>query len=231
VNILPLTAQPQLRIKQPIEKIMKTLQKILFAIAALLFTAQAHAVMYQARPYDPNLARWISRDPIRENGGINLFAFVNNNPINKIDPAGKSSGTAGDEAAAAGIGASIDAGEGAADLVALNRAEAVVNEVENINALEGMAGDSDAVLNQFNNIEELIQEAGPFKTLRHGEQMGNIEGDLNAIFDKLAQGGKVINKAGSVELPDGTIITKYSGNSGATLQINTEDTIYKIRFP
>lgn len=40
------------------------------------------------RAYSPNLARWISRDPIGENGGINLYAYVSNNPINLWDPYG-----------------------------------------------------------------------------------------------------------------------------------------------
>lgn len=40
------------------------------------------------RAYDPNLARWISRDPIEEAGGINLYAYVRNNPISQNDPLG-----------------------------------------------------------------------------------------------------------------------------------------------
>lgn len=31
---------------------------------------------------------WLSRDPIAENGGINLYAYVENNPINYWDPFG-----------------------------------------------------------------------------------------------------------------------------------------------
>jgi RHS repeat-associated protein len=37
------------------------------------------------RWYDPNLQRWINRDPIGEAGGINLYQFVRNNPINAVD--------------------------------------------------------------------------------------------------------------------------------------------------
>jgi RHS repeat-associated protein len=37
------------------------------------------------RYYDPSLQRFINRDPIAEQGGINLYAYVANNPINAID--------------------------------------------------------------------------------------------------------------------------------------------------
>lgn len=35
--------------------------------------------------YDPNLGRFLNRDPIGEEGGINLYAFVQNSPINNYD--------------------------------------------------------------------------------------------------------------------------------------------------
>lgn len=40
------------------------------------------------RAYAPNLARWLSRDPIGERGGLNLYAYVNANPLNLVDPLG-----------------------------------------------------------------------------------------------------------------------------------------------
>jgi RHS repeat-associated protein len=43
---------------------------------------------YPARFYDPQLGRFISEDPIGLAGGINSFAYVGNNPQNKIDPSG-----------------------------------------------------------------------------------------------------------------------------------------------
>jgi RHS repeat-associated protein len=70
-------------------EVMKALHKILFiAVAAMFLTTQAKAVLYWGRPYDPNLQRWIQRDPIGEEGGINLYGYVRNNSIRFVDPLG-----------------------------------------------------------------------------------------------------------------------------------------------
>jgi RHS repeat-associated protein len=45
-------------------------------------------VYYGYRFYDPVTGRWVSRDPIEEKGGINLYGFVVNDPINAFDPLG-----------------------------------------------------------------------------------------------------------------------------------------------
>ena len=44
---------------------------------------------YRARYYDPELGRFISEDPIGFSGGdVNLFRYVENDPINRVDPSG-----------------------------------------------------------------------------------------------------------------------------------------------
>lgn len=42
-------------------------------------------VMAANRVYDPDLGRWLSRDPIGESGGMNLYRYANNNPVNWTD--------------------------------------------------------------------------------------------------------------------------------------------------
>jgi RHS repeat-associated protein len=40
---------------------------------------------FGGRFYEPNFQRWINRDPIQEAGGVNLYTFVDNSPLNAID--------------------------------------------------------------------------------------------------------------------------------------------------
>jgi RHS repeat-associated protein len=46
-------------------------------------------VGYLYRWYDPMSGCWLNRDPIEEEGGINLYGFVENNPVNWIDALGQ----------------------------------------------------------------------------------------------------------------------------------------------
>jgi RHS repeat-associated protein len=43
---------------------------------------------YGFRFFDSNLQRWINQDPIGEAGGINLYGFVGNDPLNVVDTDG-----------------------------------------------------------------------------------------------------------------------------------------------
>jgi hypothetical protein len=59
---------------------MNNLRSFLLAIASLILlsqTTQAH--------YDPTIGRFINRDPIAEEGGANLYGFVENRPVSRID--------------------------------------------------------------------------------------------------------------------------------------------------
>lgn len=62
---------------------MNILKPVLIAVASLVVlthTVQAH--------YDPNIGRWISRDPIAEVGGVNLYGFLGNDGVDLVDDLG-----------------------------------------------------------------------------------------------------------------------------------------------
>ena len=50
--------------------------------------AETELNYYGYRFYQSNGERWLSRDPLRELGGSNLYGFIHNNPINQFDPFG-----------------------------------------------------------------------------------------------------------------------------------------------
>jgi RHS repeat-associated protein len=53
------------------------------------YTDQETGLVYaKRRYYQPATGRWLSRDPIGEQGGANLFAYVLNSPVRFFDPFG-----------------------------------------------------------------------------------------------------------------------------------------------
>jgi len=59
-----------------------------FGFAGGIYDTDTGLVRFGARDYDAVTARWTTKDPIRFDGGANLYGYVNNDPINYIDPSG-----------------------------------------------------------------------------------------------------------------------------------------------
>ncbi len=59
-----------------------------FGFTGFYFHTPSELDFSRTRAYDANTGRWISRDPIAESGGINLYGCVENNPISHTDRLG-----------------------------------------------------------------------------------------------------------------------------------------------
>jgi hypothetical protein len=46
-------------------------------------------VRFGARDYDPSVGRWTTKDPIRFGGGMNLYGYVLEDPVNHTDRKGR----------------------------------------------------------------------------------------------------------------------------------------------
>ena len=59
-----------------------------FRFSTKYYDAEANLYYYGYRYYSPELGRWMTRDPIEENGGDNLYAFCGNNGMGRVDVQG-----------------------------------------------------------------------------------------------------------------------------------------------
>ncbi len=64
-----------------------------FGFTGREWDASASLYYYRARYYDPSAARFASEDPIGLLGGLNLYAYVQDDPVNRTDPSGLSGST------------------------------------------------------------------------------------------------------------------------------------------
>src|SRR5690606_7189832 len=59
-----------------------------FRFSTKWYDAEVGLYYYGYRYYSPRLGRWVNRDPIGEEGGINLYGFLSNGSPNRYDPKG-----------------------------------------------------------------------------------------------------------------------------------------------
>jgi RHS repeat-associated protein len=62
--------------------------RFIFGFAGGLWDPTTKLVQFGARTYDPEIGRWLERDPSLHKGGVNLYEYAEGDPINRIDPTG-----------------------------------------------------------------------------------------------------------------------------------------------
>jgi RHS repeat-associated protein len=60
-----------------------------FRFSTKYFDAETGLSYFGGRYYNAGLGRWLNRDPLDELGGVNLYAYVGNDPLDRVDPLGE----------------------------------------------------------------------------------------------------------------------------------------------
>jgi RHS repeat-associated protein len=75
-----------------------------FGFAGGIYDVDSGLVRFGARDYDPSIGRWLSKDPSLFSGGVNLYVYSKNDPVNYRDASGRGAwAVAGGIAVVAGI--------------------------------------------------------------------------------------------------------------------------------
>src|SRR5262249_40931137 len=60
-----------------------------FRYTGQIMLPEAKLYHYKARVYDPVLGRFLQTDPVGYKDGLNLYAYVGNDPLSRADPTGQ----------------------------------------------------------------------------------------------------------------------------------------------
>jgi RHS repeat-associated protein len=188
---------------------------------------------YRARYYSPALQRFISEDPLRFGGGdANFYSYASGNPAANTDPSGlgvveqlKSSA----QKVWAFRDRVVNFCQRKPEVVLITLG--IIGEViMEVGTVAEVAKTAPKLLNQFNDVDSLIQNAGKLARLKGGKLMGTVTGDGEAIFRAVSQGGETLSN-GYVKMADGTIVGSHIASSTGefTIDVNRAGQIFKIR--
>jgi RHS repeat-associated protein len=160
-----------------------------FRFSTKRYDDQTGSYYYGYRFYNPAIGKWMTRDPLGEAGGINLYGFVGNNPDNFIDLLGlinwgrvgrgsleTVSGLVGIGLSAAASGSTMGAGAFATAGLAISGAAAFSHGTAEI--IIGLMEDTNNVIPDIPPVSPIGVSAlaltGSVKTAQNAELISNI---------------------------------------------------------
>ena len=196
------------------------------------------------RDYDPTLGRYIEADPIGLSGGINVYGYVEQNPLNGSDPLGlctetNPSGLSNLDIALQGFLQGLETfGSGAlegAEIVSLI-ALAIPTEGASLPVLEGELGVIEQEIGTTQGgvqalgrtVSGVLQNGGRSigsAGLNQGVRVVGNEAELQGLFNEISQGGTTVTGSSYpgtlVRLSDGSLVglRGASRSGGATIDI------------
>ena len=183
-----------------------------FRFSTKYFDVETGLYYYGYRYLDPETGRWLNRDPIEEQGGVNLYVFVGNNAIWFIDPDGRFVWNAVSAAAGAIAGAVSGAISGAASG---SGASAVAGAV--VGGIVGAA--TGAAVGALGNPvagAAAGQLAGSYAGSIAGGAVGGFTGSVaGQVASGMAQGQSFGQAVGSVDYSAATAAAIGGGAAGA----------------
>jgi RHS repeat-associated protein len=117
---------------------------------------------YGHRYYSASLGRWISRDPVEEEDGPNVYAFISNRPLTLFDAFGLTAGSVADTTAGTGGATAVGAASAQQAITILNQVKNAVetfNDIQEITTLLLDEFDEDAEFDEMFFVQNLAKQS------------------------------------------------------------------------
>lgn len=198
---------------------------VLSVISGYVMPDQGYAGMYLHQPsgqyqtkwriYDPQTARWLSKDPMGEGADATLYSYVGNDPINGFDPLGLMA----IDSVTAEVEAAIARGDATAIQEALDTYGPTIKPALQAEARAALAGITRAAIKQGVNaaVQAAAKCAGSqaTKIAALGAALTKLAQQYGAQFSSLQLQGGVQGYIGVAARPGGPIPAVFVGPDGS----------------